>query len=71
MKPRSHKTMVKSSLLRAICRYELNVLEVEVEASKLYKWIKKQVENDHCHVDKMVTEMKKLLRVASLNGDFG
>ena len=60
MKPRSHKMMVKSSLLRTICRYELNVPEVEVEASELFIWMKKQVENDRSHVDKMVREMKKL-----------
>jgi len=60
MKPRSHKMMVKSSLLRAICRYELNVPEVEEEVSELYTWMKKQVENDRSHVDKMVREMKKL-----------
>ena len=60
MKSRSHKTMVKSSLLRAICRYELNVPEVEVKVSELYRWMKKQVENDRSHVDKMVREMKKL-----------
>jgi len=60
MKPRSHKTMVKSSLLRAICRYELNVPEVEEEVSELYTWMKKQVENDRSHVDKMVREMKNL-----------
>ena len=60
MKPRSHKTMVKSSLFRAIFRYELNVPEVELGVSELYTWMKKQVENDRSHVDKMVTEMKKL-----------
>ena len=60
MKPQSHKTMVKSTLLRAICRYELHVPEVEVEVSELYTWMKKQVENDRSHVDKMVREMKKL-----------
>ena len=60
MKPRSHKTMVKCSLLSAICRYELNVPEVKVEDSELYTWMKKQVENDRSHVDKMVRKMKKL-----------
>jgi len=33
---------------------------VEEEVSELYTWMKKQVENDRSHVDKMVRKMKKL-----------
>ena len=79
MEPRPLKTMIKSCLLKAICRYELTVDEAEVKASDLYTWMKNQVEQDRTHAADMVKAMKKLQmktdgtplgRVLSLTGDF-
>jgi len=39
MEPRPLKTMIKSCLLKAICRYELKISEAEVKASDLYTWM--------------------------------
>ena len=46
MQPKSIKTMIKSSMLRTICRYKLKKEESSVRSSEIYAWIKKQIELD-------------------------
>jgi hypothetical protein len=79
MEPRPLKTMIKSCLLKAICRYELKTDEAEVKASDLHNWMKTQVDLDRTYGAVMVKEMKKLQmkvegtplgRVLYLTGDF-
>jgi hypothetical protein len=79
MEPRPLKTMIKSCLLKAICRYELKIDEAEVKASDLHNWMKTQVDLDRTYGADMVKEMKKLQmkvegtplgRVLYLTGDF-
>jgi len=60
MEPRPLKTMLKPSLLTAICKYELKKPLEEVSAAELFRALTGLMDRDRLHGPDMVKEMRKL-----------